>query len=46
MERYGNNSNILVEYQLNIDPSERLVLRTAWNILDFLGVVGGISGSI
>ena len=46
MERTGNNSNVLVEYQLNMDPSKRLVLRTAWNFLDFLGLVGGISGSI
>ena len=46
MERAGNNSNILVEYQLNMDPSKLLVLRTAWNFLDFLGLVGGISGSI
>ena len=29
-----------------MDPSKRLVLRTAWNFLDFLGLVGGISGSI
>jgi hypothetical protein len=46
MERYGNNSNILVEYQLNMDPDERLIVRTSWNFLDFLGLVGGISGSI
>ena len=29
-----------------MDPGKRLVVRTAWNILDFLGLVGGISGSI
>jgi hypothetical protein len=42
MERIGNNSNLLVEYYLNMDPGKRLVIRTAWSILDFLGLVGGI----
>ncbi len=36
----------MLEYQLNMDPGKRLVIRSAWNILDFLGLVGGISGSI
>ena len=29
-----------------MDPVKRIVTRSAWNILDFLGLVGGISGSI
>jgi hypothetical protein len=29
-----------------MDPGQRLIVRTAWNFLDFLGLVGGISGSI
>lgn len=45
MERLGEKSNYLLEYQLNMDPVKRIVIRNAWNFLDFLGLVGGISGS-
>ena len=29
-----------------MDPVKRIVSRRAWNFLDFLGLVGGISGSV
>ncbi len=29
-----------------MDPVKRIVKREAWNFLDFLGLVGGISGSV
>ncbi len=46
MERLGDKANYLLEYQLNMDPVKRIVKREAWNFLDFLGLVGGISGSV
>jgi hypothetical protein len=46
MERLGEKANYLLEYQLNMDPVKRVVKRTAWNFLDFLGLVGGVSGSV
>jgi len=46
IERSGDKANYLLEYQLNMDPVKRKVKREAWNFLDFLGLVGGISSSI